>query len=141
MEQDRPKVGVGVMIWKDGKVLIGKRKNAHGAGEYAWPGGHLEYGETFEDCVAREAFEEAGINITNIRFLRLLNFRAYGKHYVDIGMIADWQSGEVKVKEPEKCQGWEWLSLSEVPENVFAPVKSYFTALETGQVVFDEIYE
>jgi ADP-ribose pyrophosphatase YjhB (NUDIX family) len=39
----RPKVGVGVMVLKNGKVLIGKRKGAHGAGEWAWPGGHLEY--------------------------------------------------------------------------------------------------
>jgi hypothetical protein len=36
-----PRVGVGIMIFKDGKVLMGKRKGKHGAGEYAWPGGHF----------------------------------------------------------------------------------------------------
>src|SRR5215469_4737907 len=51
-DDSHPKVGVGVMILKDGKVLIGKRKGAHGAGEWAWPGGHLEYMESFEDCAA-----------------------------------------------------------------------------------------
>lgn len=43
MEEKRPKVGVGVMVWKDGKVLLGKRKRAHGAGEYASPGGGNGY--------------------------------------------------------------------------------------------------
>ena len=82
----RPKVGVGVMVLKNGKVLIGKRKGAHGAGEWAWPGGHLEYMESFEDCARREVMEETGIEIHNIRFLRLMNLKEYApKHYVDIG--------------------------------------------------------
>ncbi|MEK6841001.1 MAG: DNA mismatch repair protein MutT, partial [Nanoarchaeota archaeon] len=33
------KVGVGVMIFKNGKILLSKRKGSHGAGEYAFPGG------------------------------------------------------------------------------------------------------
>jgi 8-oxo-dGTP diphosphatase len=37
---DRPKVGVGVCIVKDNKVLLGKRKNSHGDGTWAFPGGH-----------------------------------------------------------------------------------------------------
>jgi len=94
----RPKVGVGVMVLKNGKVLIGKRKGAHGAGEWAWPGGHLEYMESFEDCARREVMEETGIEIHNIRFLRLMNLKEYApKHYVDIGLVAEWLSGEPKV--------------------------------------------
>lgn len=36
------KVGVAVMILKDGKVLLSKRRGSHGEGEYSFPGGHLE---------------------------------------------------------------------------------------------------
>ena len=98
MENNYPKVGVGVMILKDGKVLMHKRKGTHGGGEFALPGGHLEYMESFEDCVRREVREEAGILIKNIRFLRILNLKLYApKHYVDLGFVADWASGEPKI--------------------------------------------
>lgn len=124
------------MILKDGKVLMGKRKSAHGEGEYAWPGGHLEFNETFEECAKRETYEETGMEIQNIRFLRLLNARVYDKHYVDIGMIADWKSGEPVVKEQEKCEGWEWYDLKSLPQPMFAFIPSYVEALETGKNYF-----
>jgi 8-oxo-dGTP diphosphatase len=96
------------MVLKNGKVLIGKRKGAHGAGEWAWPGGHLEYMESFEDCARREVMEETGIEIHNIRFLRLMNLKEYApKHYVDIGLVAEWLSGEPKVTEPDNVEGWD----------------------------------
>ena len=58
MESKCPKVGVGVAVVKDGKVLLGKRKNAHGEGTWSFPGGHLEYKESWEDCAIRETLEE-----------------------------------------------------------------------------------
>jgi 8-oxo-dGTP diphosphatase len=105
-EENVIKVGIGVMVIKDGKVLLGKRKGKHGAGEYAWPGGNFEYMESFEECAKREVMEETGMEIHNIRFLRLFNLKTYApKHYVDIGLIADWKSGEPQLLEPEKCEG------------------------------------
>ncbi|PIR04083.1 MAG: DNA mismatch repair protein MutT [Candidatus Magasanikbacteria bacterium CG11_big_fil_rev_8_21_14_0_20_39_34] len=137
-EDNRPKVGIGVMILKDDKVLIGKRKNSHGTGEYAWPGGHLEYMESIVDCAKREAMEEAGIEIENVRFLRLLNLKNYApKHYVDIALIADWKSGEPKVLEPEKCEFWDWYPMDNLPQPTFAALDTYFEALKTGKNFFD----
>ena len=40
--KEYPKTGIAVMIMKDDKVLLGKRKGARGAGDYAFPGGKLE---------------------------------------------------------------------------------------------------
>ncbi len=137
MEEQQVKVGVGVMILKDGKVLLGKRKGKHGAGEYAWPGGHLEYMESFTDCARREVMEEAGIEIKNIQFLRLLNMKDYNKHYVDIAFVCDWEKGEAEVKEPEKCESWGWYDLDSLPSPLFAPLPSYFEALKTGKNFFD----
>src|SRR5712692_1149689 len=92
--QAQLRVGVGVMILKNGKVLLGLRNGSHGAGEWAFPGGHFEYMETFEDCATRETLEECGVEIQNIRFQLLANLRQYRpKHYVHVGLIADWKSG------------------------------------------------
>jgi 8-oxo-dGTP diphosphatase len=62
----RPRVGVGVFVKKDGKILVGKRKGSHGGGTWALPGGHLEPGESFETCCKREVLEETGLIIDNI---------------------------------------------------------------------------
>ena len=71
-----PQVGVGVLILRDGKVLLGRRKGSHGAGCWSAPGGHLEFGETLEDCAAREVLEETGLKIRNRRDCCLSIFMA-----------------------------------------------------------------
>ena len=125
MEQEnKPKVGIGIMIFKEGKVLLGKRKGSHGQGEYAFPGGHLEYMESFKDCVRREISEECGIKIKNIRFQFLANIIKYApKHYVHIGLLADWESGEPKVLEPERSESWGWYEIENLPQPVFETCK------------------
>lgn len=134
----QPKVGIGVMILKDGKILLGKRKNAHGEGEYAFPGGHLEHLESIVACAKRETAEETGIEIANVRFLRLLNLTAYApKHYVHLTMLADWTAGEPRVLEPEKCEGWAWHDPERLPEPVFATVAGDVEAMRTGRNFFD----
>ena len=132
-----PKTGIAVMIMKEGKVLLGKRKGAHGAGDFAFPGGKLEWRESFEDCAKRETREETGIEIHNIKFLRLLNFKFYDKHFVDVGLLADWKSGEPKVLEPEKCEGWAWNDLDTLPRPLFKGCESCIEAYKTGRNYFD----
>ena len=136
--EQRPKVGVGVMIMKNGRVLLGKRKGSHGAGEYAWPGGHFEYMESFEQCAKREVMEETGMEIDNIRFLRLMNLKEYApKHYVDVGLIADWKNGEPKIMESEKIEDWDWYDMDNLPSPLFATLPSYIEAYKTGKNFWD----
>lgn len=131
-------VGIGILIFKEGKILLGKRKGDHGIGEYAVPGGDLDYMESFEHCARREVQEETGIEIDNIRFLNLQNLKAYNpKHYVDIGLIADWKSGEPKNLEPDKCEGWGWYEISDLPQPLFESIKDNIQAFKTKQVLFD----
>lgn len=133
------KVGIGVMVFKKGRLLLTKRKGSHGAGEYASPGGHLECGESFVECAKRECREEAGIEIKNVRFLRLANLKKYQQgHYVDIGLAADWKSGKPKVLEPEKAEGWDWYDLDNLPKPLFETIKASLNALKTGKNFFDE---
>lgn len=138
LNEQRPKVGVGVMVMREGKVLLGKRKGAHGEGEYAFPGGHLEYGESFEECARRETKEECGIEIRNVRFQFLANIIKYEqKHYVHIGLIADWESVEPKVLEPEKCDSWVWYGLNELPAPLFEMTRLAIESHKTGRIYWD----
>jgi len=121
---DRPHVGVGVLILKDGKVLLGKRQASHGAGTWSTPGGHLEFNETFEACALREAYEETGLTDLSIeRIIYVGNERVYDKHFVNIGLLAHWKSGEPFAAEPEKSRDWSWFAPDELPENIFLPSK------------------
>ncbi len=126
------------MIIKDGKVLMAKRKGSHGAGEYGFPGGHLENLESFEDCAVRETREECGIEIKNIKFLYVTNITKYApKHYVHIGVTAEWASGEPKTLESEKAEGWQWHDLNNLPEGpTFEFCKLAFDAYKTGKVYY-----
>ena len=132
------KVGVGVMVMKDGKILFGKRKGSHGEDEYGFPGGHLEYMESFSDCAKREIKEECGIEVENLRFLFLLNLKEYSpKHYVHIGLLADWKSGIPQVLEPNKCEGWVWRSIDDLPSPLFEACKYSVESYKTGKNYFD----
>ena len=140
MVDNYPKVGVGLLIFKGDKVLMGKRKNAHGEGFYCGPGGHLEYLETIEDCAIRETREETGLEIANVRFVCMGNLLVFKpKHYIDIAVAADWASGEPQNLEPEKREGWGWYSVDALPSPLWPAEELYFQALKTGNPYFGTI--
>jgi 8-oxo-dGTP diphosphatase len=126
MENQRPKVGVGVIIKKDGKVLFGKRKGSHGEGTWSLPGGHLEFRETLEECAKREVLEETGLEIVNIKQETFTNdiFPEEQKHYITAYMTADYSLGEVKIMEPDKCTEWRWVAWDALPEPLFIPISN-----------------
>jgi len=139
-KNDEIKVGIGIMIFKNGKILLGKRKGPHGEGEYAFPGGHLEHMESVKKGALRELGEECGIKIKNLRFQFVANVRKYKpKHYVHFGMVADWKSGEPKVLEPEKMESWNWYGLDKLPKPMFEFCKLAIKSHKTKNKYFDNL--
>lgn len=120
----RPGVGVALFIWKDGKVLLGQRLNAHGEGSWGLPGGHLEFGESWEACVRREVAEETGMKVHKPKFVQITNdvFKKEKKHYVTIFMEAKWQAGKPQILEPDRLAQWKWFAWDELPEPLFLPI-------------------
>ena len=106
------------------RFLIGKRINSHGAGTWATPGGHLEFGETPEMCAAREVLEETGLKVTNIRFLTATNdfMPVDNKHFVTLFVVCVREDDreEPEVLEPHKCEAWEWASWEDVKQEAEA---------------------
>ena len=59
----RPIVGVGGVVFLDGRVLLIKRRFEPLAGRWSLPGGALETGETLAEGLAREMEEETGLAV------------------------------------------------------------------------------
>lgn len=67
-EQSFPEPTVGVFIFNtEGKLLM--LQSHKWPGKYVVPGGHVELGERLEDTVRREAKEETGLEVRDLRFL------------------------------------------------------------------------
>lgn len=124
MNHTRPKVGVGVIVWKDGTFLMGKRVGKHGNGKWSVPGGYLEYGESFEEGAVREALEETGVRVKNVRFEAVTNnlFPEEEKHTITIFMRSDWAGGQPKDMELDKFIDIGWFTFETMPDDLFVPV-------------------
>jgi 8-oxo-dGTP diphosphatase len=59
----QPIVGVGAIITREGKILLEKRKNKPGQGQWGVPGGLVELGEHIEHAVIRETKEETCLDV------------------------------------------------------------------------------
>lgn len=130
-DKPRPRVGVGIMVFKNNKVLLGKRhpdpKKASsdlcGEGTWTMPGGKLDFGEELKEAAAREAFEETGIVINGdkTKVISVTNDTTQDKHYVTIGFICGDFKNEPKVMEPEEITEWTWFSLDNLPTPIYPP--------------------
>lgn len=121
-----PKIGVGVLIFRHGKLSLGRRKGSHGAGDWSAPGGHLEFGETPEECARRETREETSLQLNVLQNGAFVSnvFPEVQKHYITLFMVAHSAQGEPQCLEPEKCEGWQWFALDALPEPLFAPLRT-----------------
>lgn len=115
-------VGVAIFVWRDGKCITNRRMGTHGKDTVSIPGGHLEKGESWEECAQRELMEEVGCSAKNIRLLAVTNdlFES-GAHYVTIWLEGDWASGNPASQEPSVITDVAWRSIDELPDNLFEP--------------------
>jgi len=131
MDENFPKVGVGVMIFKDDKVLLGHRhidprkadSQLHGEGTWTMPGGKLDFKEELKDCAHREVFEETGIKINKekIKIISVTNDTVTDAHFITIGFLCENFEGEPKVMEPDEITEWRWFDLNNLPSPIFFP--------------------
>lgn len=125
--------GVGVLVIRDGRVLLGQRhadpekakSELQGQGTWTMPGGKLHFGESLEECASRELREETGleVEIDDLQLVSLMNDIAGKAQFLTCGMLAKSTRGEVQVCEPEEIVRWEWHPIDDPPEPLFKPSK------------------
>lgn len=122
-------VGVGVIIVRDGRVLLGQRAGSHGAGTWALPGGHLDFGETVFQCAQREVREETGLVLHDLAAAPYTSdvFAAEGRHYVTLFVSAQ-ATGAPAILEPTKCLAWRWFRWHALPNPLFPPLQTLYAS-------------
>lgn len=109
---DHPRVGVGAVVLREGRVLLVRRGAAPARGLWAIPGGGLRLGETLQQGAEREIREETGIVIRAGAPLFVCDsFERDEKgrfrfHYVIVDMAADYVSGEAKAADDALEARW-----------------------------------
>ncbi len=134
-----PRVGIGVMIQNEkGEMLLGLRQNSHGAGEWSFPGGHQDFGERIFETAKREVKEEVGLEVDEFELISVADEMRYiktdGKHYLNIGVKGTYKGGEPKVMEPDKCKEWKWVSLDNLPDNLFEGTELVINNFKKGTI-------
>lgn len=125
----KPGVGVGVMIIKDNKILLGLRNpnkekassELNGQGTWTMPGGKVEYMEKLIDAAVRELKEETDLNAKSLELFSISDDMTDTAHYVTVGFIVKDYDGEVKTMEPETVMEWKWFDLNELPSKIYKP--------------------
>jgi NAD+ diphosphatase len=100
-----------VLIHKGDEVLLVRAKNFR-TDFYGLVAGFVETGETLEEAVAREAFEETGVRINNIRY-----FGSQPWPYpcgLMVGFNADYVSGDIHLQKSEIAKGG-WFKRDNLP--------------------------
>ena len=134
--------GFGVMLLRDGKVLLGRRhvdpgkadSLLHGAGTWTMPGGKFEFGESFEDGAKRELMEETGIVLGKVKVFCVNNNKVDDAHFVTIGFLCEKVEGEAKVMEPDEITEWKWFDLENLPKPIFPPSEKVLGNYKSGRI-------
>lgn len=153
------RVGTGVIICRDGCILLGLRKGPHGRGTWGLPGGALddedvEPGECLDQAALRGAKRECDEEIGDrIKFTSLFRHPTLpytvrkfpnGQCWTTLYFVAYWVSGDPVLVEPEKFERWTWFPVDALPDNIFETVDPQYLdvarATKKGaQPVFDTL--
>jgi 8-oxo-dGTP diphosphatase len=126
-----PRLGCGVAIVVDGRILLLKRRTDPEAGCWGLPGGKVDLYETAAHAAEREIREELGIGIAATTLLCLVDQidQARGEHWFAPVYLVRTFTGEPVIVEPDKHDGLAWFPLDAPPEGLTVPTIAALRAL------------
>lgn len=115
---DFPGFGCGLVVVRDGKILLYRRLKAPEAGYWNIVGGKVDHMERSEAAARREAEEESGLKIRSSEFLCLSEqvIEADRQHWISMIYVTRDFSGEPQLVEPDKLSEFGWFSLDALPQ-------------------------
>jgi ADP-ribose pyrophosphatase len=121
LESCVPRVGVGVLLVDElDRVLLTLRNRPPEAGCWSIVGGKLDFLETLEECAAREAREEVGVEVSIQSLLCVTDhcLPLENQHWVSPAYLAKVRAGQAANCEPEKTADVQWFPLDRLPSNL-----------------------
>ena len=108
----QPLIGLGAIVWKEGKVLMVQRGRPPRQGAWSLPGGLQMLGETVTDGIRREIREETGIEIDLLGLVEVVDSVQRDPsdqvlyHFTIIDYAARWRSGEAVAGDDAAAVAW-----------------------------------
>ena len=102
---------IGV-VFKDGCVLLVRRANPPDAGQWGFPGGKVNWGETIEKAAVREILEETGVTakakrvFTAVDCFDIRKRNRLEQHFILLAVLCEWVSGEPAGNDDALEAGW-----------------------------------
>ena len=126
-----PRLGCGIALFRDGRLLLVKRRRSPEAGVWSFPGGKVDPFEPTETAARRETAEELGLKVGPLDLLCLVDLidPPAGTHWVSPVYLAREWSGEPHLVEPDKHERFEWFALDALPEPASVAVRAAVEAL------------
>lgn len=118
-----PGVGCGIVFLKDRHILLLQCRKSPEIGAWGIPGGKIDFLETAEQAIRREALEETGLEAGDIKLLGLSEqlFHDEKQHWFGVLFQAESFSGEMQLLEPDKHGGIDWFPLDKLPDRLTLP--------------------
>lgn len=121
-------VGAGVFVYRDGKILLQKRRDNHC---WAIHGGAVEMGETTEEAAKRELREETGLTAHKLELLGVFSGEEMMYTYpngdevyiIGVNYVCRDFSGSM-LTETDETLNLEWFDINELPEDISPPDKA-----------------
>ncbi|WP_405866757.1 MULTISPECIES: NUDIX hydrolase [unclassified Streptomyces] len=128
------RVGVQAIVRSADGVLLGLRKNTFGEGSWGLPGGHLEIGESIFEATARELMEEVGIRPVELRVACVTDPQPEANHHMQIGVDVLGYDGRITVREPDRCERWQFWPLDALPDALFVGSVKVLDSVRAGSL-------
>lgn len=125
-----------VAIYHQDKLLLAQGVRHRDTRMYSTLAGFVESGESLENAVHREVFEEVGVKIKNLEYFGSQPWPF--PHSLMVGYIAEWDSGEIRVQENEidDAQWFHYNALPTIPPKLSIAgqlIDAVIKRLDTGQ--------
>jgi ADP-ribose pyrophosphatase YjhB (NUDIX family) len=126
-----PKVGVGVVVVEEGRILLVRRAMNPERGKWSLPAGYLDQGEDPKLTAAREVLEETGLVVSIGETLEVFHNPAGSGASIFILYSATRIGGELLAGDDADATGF--FALAELPPLAFASTRAAVAHLLGGK--------